>query len=684
MTPSKETEKEAPDSLLIFGDWVVDEYWFLVRHHSAISSHVGFDHYRVSTPPHERFSDLCGAGHVARVLHDLRNASSESYNLVGIGKWNAIDTNSIGHLVHARHHPGCLAARATYTVNTAHCDEPIPIQLFTLAPEHPTIRVVRMYHEENGGLEQINRVDWEPPPQSPIFAAAAIRLADLPLPPEATTRAIVVNDLARGVVTPDLVRDLKDRYPHANWFVRSKDKDPQWLTLIGDSLRLYIVGPEVAAQFSPTQRWTVSHHMSLQALEVIGHLPGDHVVLLSQHREIIGRLNRRQDALTARSSLPSTVFTQLGWPTAFFASLVRAIYRHPLEVETKDIELATAWADEHAGVPAPDRLRVSLAAPTISQPGIDSWKEEEANWLDSQSGTGIVEVTRKGRKERVLQVWRSWSQLSGYVCCVQEKRRIIDEIGRRLAAFRTNPSHSAAFSLLLQADPGAGKTYLARSLAKEYDFNFLAFDITQMIHRDELLDLFEAVSTLQARSRDPVLVFVDEINALLDNSQVYGAYLAPLEEGFYVRRGRTFSLKPCVWVFAGTKLGEDERMRAEKLSDFRSRVSLIKAIDYKSLKSAAGPGNRFYAEARLEQVYIGAVMLRSAYSDIGRVSMDVIRYFQSLDPSEAPARKIRKLVETLENVQYGTVTKKKNCRNWQGGEWADTPEVEEELIRLEF
>lgn len=362
---------------------------------------------------------------------------------------------------------------------------------------------------------------------------------------------------------------------------------------------------------------------------------------------------------------------------------MRAIYADPSRIEASDIETAIAWADEHAGVPAPDRLRVSLPTARILEPKLDSWEEEETNWLDSRSGCGIIEVTREQGKERSLQVWRSWSQLPGYVCCVQEKRKVIDEIGRRLSGFQMNPSHRGSFSLLLQADPGAGKTYLARSLAKEYDFEFLPFDITQMIHRDELLDLFEAVSTLQARSRTIVLVFVDEINALLENSQVYGAFLAPLEEGVYVRRGRTFSLKPCVWVFAGTKLGEDELRKAEKLSDFKSRVSLIKAIDYKSLKGAAGPGERFYSEARLEQVYLGAVMLRSSYSDIGRVSMEVLQYFQSLDPSEAPARKIRKLIESLENVQYGTVTRRKNCRNWQGGEWADTPQAKE-LVRLEF
>ena len=59
-------------NILIVGDWFVDEYWFLVRHYSDISSHIGPLHYRIASKPREYVKNLCGAGLVAQVLYRLK------------------------------------------------------------------------------------------------------------------------------------------------------------------------------------------------------------------------------------------------------------------------------------------------------------------------------------------------------------------------------------------------------------------------------------------------------------------------------------------------------------------------------------------------------------------------------------------------------------------------------------
>ena len=123
-----------------------------------------------------------------------------------------------------------------------------------------------------------------------------------------------------------------------------------------------------------------------------------------------------------------------------------------------------------------------------------------------------------------------------------------------------------------------------------------------MIHREELLKLFEEVATKQTSGGDALLVFVDEINALLDSSSVYGAFLSPLEDGIYVRNGKTFSLKPCVWIFAGTRLKDDARTDTQKLSDFKSRITLEKLLDYDSILNKVSDNNQKKAIRRISDL----------------------------------------------------------------------------------
>jgi hypothetical protein len=59
-------------TVLVVGDWFIDEYWFISQHHSDTSSHRGPVHYRIVSEPTHAVRDLCGAGLTARVLYELR------------------------------------------------------------------------------------------------------------------------------------------------------------------------------------------------------------------------------------------------------------------------------------------------------------------------------------------------------------------------------------------------------------------------------------------------------------------------------------------------------------------------------------------------------------------------------------------------------------------------------------
>jgi ATPase family associated with various cellular activities (AAA) len=678
-------------AILIVGDWVVDEYWFLVRHHSEVSSHTGFVHYRISSKPDEVVRDLCGAGHMARILHQLRSKSRAEggydCDLIGLGAWNESDTQLINHLVHARD-PGnaCAAASALFRLNPESCSSPPDITLLPLRSKGCTIRVVRLYHYERGGLEQINRVDWEPmrsrqQEEEDAFDSTVLSA----LPPEISS--VIIHDLGKGVVNKALIKELKQRYPGARWFVRSKVRDPKWLELIRDQLELLVIGPEIAALLNPWESSLSNNKITLQALRTIENLPGERVVLLSEQREVIVRLRKPGTCLTGKSGEEPTLLTQLGWSSALFAALVWEMHSNSFDFNGDGLNRALGWAEDLAGVQESGAVRqegASVVATGPSRINETVWNTEVQEWKQAMESRGII---RKSPSDCCLEVWRGSTLLPGYITCIKRKQKIVNRIGQNLIAFKKGGFQSRSLSIMLQADPGAGKTFLAKSLASGLGLFFIRYDVTQMLHRDDLLELFDAVATKQANENAKILVFVDEINAKLDSGHAFGSFLAPLEEGIYLRRGNMFSLKPCVWVFAGTKLADDELESGEKLSDFKSRMTMIERIDYASLAvpdpdedeewkdDPAARSRRAYElemEAKLEQVYLGAMMIRSQFSDVQEVSREVLEQFYRLEPEKAPARRIRQMAVSLRNVQYGRVTRE-NCAEWRIRNWGSDP-----------
>jgi hypothetical protein len=170
------------------------------------------------------------------------------------------------------------------------------------------------------------------------------------------------------------------------------------------------------------------------------------------------------------------------------------------------------------------------------------------------------------------------------------------------------------------------------------------------------------------------MVFVDEINAKLEGEHVFSAFLAPLEDGAYLRQGRKVSLRPCVWFFVGTTPSrdqEDEYTRSDKYSDFRSRMTIVEWMDYAHLKEQYGEAHaaKLDKEARLEQVYLGLTLMKQNHPDLAQIEQQVIDAFWDLAPDSNPARQIRRRAGTVRNVQLGGIHSY-NCSEWKVEDWS--------------
>lgn len=640
---------------------------------------------------------------------------TKSYELFGLGNWYKDDKEIIQHLIHARERKeGGYAALASFCIESQKCKDRVDITLDTLRPDYPTIRVIRQYHLEGNEFKQTNRIDWEPNKELlklPEYEEK-VKFNELTkndkrwneILPSKKIDAIVIEDHNKGVIEEEIINDLK-KYINKDtkWYIRTKRKEDELENLlkrIDKPVELLVLGPEVASRSYPCEALLVDKtKITRQAFDLIDDIKKikmndkekqiKNIVLLSDKREVLAVLDNG-DCIIGESFETPTSLSQVGWTTVFFASLIHEIYNNIGEkcegksiIKKNNIKKAINDADKLGGVSVPESIRLndeeskteenddkSKPEPYVKVLS-DNWNNVASKWKQAMEkevsqnvieGYGII----KKNDSKVLEVWRGSTDLPGYLVWVKEKREYIRQIWHKIREFKT-AGDKRSLAILLYADPAAGKSFLAEKLSDSIGFKLIQRDITQMIHRDDLLDLFDDIATAQAEKGSKVLVFVDEINAKLDSGHVYGAFLTPIESGYYIRRGLKFNLKPCVWIFAGTKSASKEE---EKLPDFKSRMTMKVEIDYKSLekKYKNSPGlDTLEKEAKLEQVYLGAIKIRDNFPDVSKVDKAILEEFYELDPSKNPYREIRKLAASLQNVQYGIV-KRKNCTSY---EWED-------------
>ena len=203
------------------------------------------------------------------------------------------------------------------------------------------------------------------------------------------------------------------------------------------------------------------------------------------------------------------------------------------------------------------------------------WPRSDAA-KESVSGYGVIE--RGG--EYFLELWRAMSDAQGVISIVRAKRHALGELSRELDQFVRARKTSKSFMIV--DDPGGGKSTLVRQLAKHRGLRVLPVNITELTRRVDLLAFFDTVVTTQAQDPgSPLLIFVDEINALLEGHTVYSSFLAPLEDGHYNRDGKSFTIQPCVWLFVGTEdlSAASSRRRVSKANGVLSLGELRQEVE---------------------------------------------------------------------------------------------------------
>lgn len=687
-------------TVLVVGDWIVDENWTVAPERSITSTEPLGIHFRSIVGRQGSVHKLSGAGRVSHTLHHeiskLNQPSTEQIRMVGLGLWAENDTKYLEGLVAStanRYVNPYELSRAPYTAPDNSTDES-NIALVNLAPylksqeknEFGTAHAYQVFQRQpNGDLHLALRLDWEYP--TARFSSAEGNHS-WQLEPDTShelrqelmkhgpkLEAIVVKCLGKGVLSTDLVKLLTEVFPEVPWFVSTKQgRRAIWLkSLNKKTLRLLFLSSDPLTHESIVQWRAENSRPSYEAVSYLEEVLDEYHGFLDPNEGAIVAMPSPLSlfALYADTNTPkprcfrtSSVFPKgrkevakrLGNASVVFGNLVADILltNNPFDSTLKlAAERTYEWRigeeEQLAGEQQGPEPNVN-PADQFNYETADPWEECMLQWKESRRGLGIV---RAAGGQLCFDLWRGMSAVHRYVALTRTRRSAASRLYGIVKSFaQAQPPPEEASSCLLMDAPGRGKSALVKALAEPLDMEFRLIDLSQMNDRDDLLNRFDGIVTDQAESKRRFLVFVDEIDS--DGGRWYSQFLAPLESGYYVRGGNRFHIEPCVWVFAGSTRRDAaaDNAKGTKLPDLKSRLTHGEIqLSNSQKKNEESHGQ---AEERLERVYIAVSLLRQLFPNLKYVTPGVLFAFYSITTS-IEIRGIRHLVHQVKRIEGNAI-----------------------------
>ena len=230
----------------------VDEHWVLGVHRSKTSSRTGDAHYGTLQNPDSTVVSFCGAGLTAAILHRARSTEGDPFGITGLGVWNENDQPVLEAMLDST----CARGLTPHQMSLVYQGNSKKRQLLNLVRQDNT----QLAASHRPGTRRVGNTSICAKRVSRFISPSASigksrnRTKDglrrrICLLTEALKRllnqtkidAVVVKDLLKGAVSPDLVefigRHLRGEVP---WFVSSKEYGPSWISKI-DPARIQLL-----------------------------------------------------------------------------------------------------------------------------------------------------------------------------------------------------------------------------------------------------------------------------------------------------------------------------------------------------------------------------------------------------------------------------------------------------------
>lgn len=640
-------------TVVIIGDWFIDENWLVSKQKIYHSSNTGDIHFQARHKSvTEPIISLCGAAAIMEVLSSHFKKDS-SYKFIGVGSWNHNDDDIIQCVLCAEYREDKLLTPFTLAslkklkgtesericpysdsevlcIYDEHNKDLINISKQDNDIEVSTNRIIRCYEGFGGEKPHLlHRVDWVLPiTNSSIDYEELVNALH-----EKNIAAIIIVDHGYGLIDKCINILTEKASPETDWYIRTKINEPLWMKSLKEKSiepKLIVSDYQLVTYKKGERLWRYGKWLSRAALEQLGEMTGDKIyrhqdeietdslksqfaAVLLDDNNVFGK-NGDNCFIINQPPEPKQLIN-IGRTTIFYTSLIAQLLQAKDTEDndfytkcTKALDCAYNWSKGASKLWNDNKpffygdytkaLKESNEGRLIVADNSEyTYKELWELWKESSNELGIVNL--RGRK--ALQLWRGEGTLSSYICVGSEKRDSINRLVSSIAAFKRDKFPSHPLSCLLISSPGWGKSFLANCLAKHFDMEYLEFSIAQMATSQDLLDSLTRIASVQNRIQKKTLVFIDEVNAKIEGNSVMSLLLSPIWDKMITVDGINYRLKPGVWVFASTD-PIIETSSADTNSEKSSIVALTKGSDFVSrlngpiidLDSLGGP---YVAEA---------------------------------------------------------------------------------------
>jgi len=280
-------------TIVILGDWYIDENWLMSPQELYHSSATGNIHYLARHgDTGEPVTNLCAAAAVLETLKAyLSTELDDAPNFIAFGAWNPKDDGRFRRMLCPKNpeekHLSPYTLSNFSGQSCEHCRD-IPQQCeysnvlinLAIAEESGTVstnRIIRCF-EGHGGAKplQLYRFDWILPLNLPIerYDRISQEIASK------NVVAIIIVDHGTGVVNEQSINGLLEsvRGKDVRWFLRTKINNPSWLDLLRDkvTLEMNVSDYRLAVHLKGARRWWHGRHLGRSALEVLGEMTGSY------------------------------------------------------------------------------------------------------------------------------------------------------------------------------------------------------------------------------------------------------------------------------------------------------------------------------------------------------------------------------------------------------------------------
>ncbi len=297
----------------------------------------------------------------------------------------------------------------------------------------------------------------------------------------------------------------------------------------------------------------------------------------------------------------------------------------------------------------PEKINLLDIEPSDRKPGWEKahLEKSKGRWEQAFKGVGIVNVSPRRNKDnpKRFELWRGMTTLDDYICLSKRRRSEIRKLLLNLKREKESQLKRAEVCFI-KAHPGSGKSFLVECLARVLGLELVSFNLSQIYTKSQIISCFDQISTAQAENKyKPLVIFFDEMNTPIEGTYPYSLFLAPLEDGYYLRDTHKFRLSPSIWIFVGT---EFEKGKKDKASDFQSRLTLP-IVDLKAKDRKQDLGLE-----RLEKIYYCVSFIRRTFKEVTDISDGALKILAEIN-AEASPRNIRKFVESIEYIPFEKV-----------------------------